>query len=252
VAGSVTITAWDKPEVDVQARLGRGVKRVDVTQRQGVVEISVVVSSPGRYADAHLDVHVPAAAGLEVSTVSASLAVDGGRGRMRLKSVSGGIRVNAMSDYLEVTSVSGSIELRGGGKNARVRASSVSGSVKLSNVVRDLEVRSTSGSVNVEADAVWTAQLSSVSGSITFRGKLLRDADLQAETVSGRVVVAASADGGYRYDVASFSGSINNCFGVEPRRSGYGPGRSLEGRRGEASASVEIKSLSGSVDLCDR
>jgi DUF4097 and DUF4098 domain-containing protein YvlB len=253
VAGSVTVTAWDKHEVDVQAKLGSGVKRIDVTQRQGVVEINVVLSSPGRNAEALLDVHVPAAAGVEVSTVSASLKVEGGRGRMRLKSVSCSIRANAQSDYLEAGSVSGSIELRGGGANARVRATSVSGSVKLVNVGKDLEVRSTSGSLNVEADAAWTAQLHSVSGSIRFRGRLLREADLQAESVSGSVAITATADGGYRYEVSTFSGSINNCFGAEAlRNSGGAPGRRLEGVRGDASASIRVKSLSGGVDLCDR
>jgi DUF4097 and DUF4098 domain-containing protein YvlB len=252
LAGSVTITAWDKAEVDVQANLGAGVERVDVSQRQGTISISVIVSSRGRDAGAALRVNVPAASALEISTVSASIAVEGGSGRMRLKSVSGGIRADVQSGNLEVESVSGSIDLRGSGKpDSRMRASSVSGGVKLSNAGGDVEVRTTSGSVSVAGDAAST-EITTVSGSTSFHGKLLRDAELQVETVSGSVVVAAAADAGYRYEVTTFSGSISNCFGAELRREGRGPGRHLDGTRGDALATVQVKSFSGSVQLCDR
>jgi DUF4097 and DUF4098 domain-containing protein YvlB len=252
VAGSVTVTAWDKPEVDVQADLGAGVERVDVIQRQGMVSISVILSSRWRDTDARLRVSVPAASALEISTVSAGIAVEGGRGRIRLKSVSGGIRASVQSENLEAGSVSGGIDLRGSGKpDARLRATSVSGGVRLSNAGGDVEVRTTSGSVSLEGD-VAGAQLQTVSGSIRFRGGLPRNSEFQAESVSGSVMVNATAETGFRYEVSTFSGSISNCFGAEVRRNGGGSGRNMDGARGEASATVRVKSFSGSVQLCDR
>jgi hypothetical protein len=71
--------------------------------------------------------------------------------------------------------------------------------------------------------------------------------------VSGDLNVRASADGGYAYEVSSFSGDITDCFNASPERtSKYGPGSRLEGTRGEGMGHLRLKTMSGDVQLCDR
>lgn len=256
VAGSVHVLVWDKPEVDVQGRLGEGVERVEVQQRGGSVDIRVEANEPWffrRDASASLEIRIPAGSELEVSTVSASIAVEGVRGRSRLKSVSGGIRSTGHGGDLEAKSVSGSIELSGTGQPGRLRASSVSGGLRMARVSGDVEASSTSGSLRVDAESVERVQLKTVSGSITFRGRLLKRGDLETEAVSGSINIIATADAGYGYDVSTFSGSIRSCFGDgELRRRSRGSGNDLSGRLGQGDASLRIRSMSGSVTLCDR
>jgi len=78
------------------------------------------------------------------------------------------------------------------------------------------------------------------------------DANLELQSVSGRVRVAAQVPGGYRYDVSTFSGSIRNCFGYEVHESEHRGYSTLSGVRGEGKGNLRVKSHSGNVNLCDK
>ncbi len=264
VAGSVTISTWDRKEVDVQGEVGDGVERVEVGQESGIVDVKVLLKDDNDWAgmnwrkgSARLQIKVPADAMVEASTVSASISTNGLRGRQRLKSVSGDIRsdVTANGD-LDFKTVSGRVDLTGNGAGARVRASSVSGDVSLNHIGGDVDARSTSGDVDIDAQGASAVHATVVSGDITLRGALAREADVDASSVSGRVKVNAQFPGGFNYDVNTFSGAIRNCFGADVDRNegrrGFGGGSRLAGSRGEGKATVRARSHSGAVELCDR
>ena len=79
------------------------------------------------------------------------------------------------------------------------------------------------------------------------------DASFDVETVSGDLSLRAASDKGYRYEVTTFSGDIENCFDAEAvETSRHGPGSRLAGTRGEGGASLRLKTMSGNVELCDR
>ena len=258
VAGSVTVTTWDRREVDVQGELGSAVERVDVRQETGNVEIRVIIKDVSwwnnqswRNTEARLQIRLPADVQLDINTVSAPITVSGVRGRMRLKSVSGDVRSSILGDDMDAKSVSGNVELTGSNPHASVRASSVSGNVDLIQVAGDIEARSTSGNLDIDSKGSGDLRAHTVSGDIGVRGVLASDADLDLQSVSGRVKVAAQAPGGFRYDVSSFSGGIRNCFGSDVQRTeGYGGSR-MNGVRGEGKGNLRVKSHSGSVDFCD-
>jgi hypothetical protein len=253
VSGSVDIRGWDRPEVEVLADMESGVERVDVVQSGGSVEVRVMLRF-GVFGDgsARLQVRVPSGSQLEVSTVSASSTVEGVQGQLRVNSVSGGIRADIPAAEAVVKSVSGSIALRGSGKPARLRVSTVSGSVSLRDGAGDVDAASTSGSLNVAVSPATSIHMNTVSGSLDFRGRLARNADFEARTVSGALLVNAESEAGYRYEVSTLSGAIATCFGdaaSSPRAPGRG--NEVEGTRGAGAANLRIKSYSGAVSLCD-
>jgi DUF4097 and DUF4098 domain-containing protein YvlB len=258
ITGSVSITTWDRREIDVQGELGSGVDRVEVRQDTGNVDVKVVVKDGDwwngqsqRDTEARLQIRMPADVQLDVNTVSAPITVSGVRGRMRLKSVSGDIRSSILGTDLDAKTVSGDVQLTGSNPQANVRASSVSGDVDLIQVGGDIEARSTSGDLDIDSKGASDLRAHTVSGDIEVRGVLASAADLDLQSVSGRVKVAAQAPAGFRYDVSSFSGSIRNCFGYNAERND-GPGNShLNGVRGEGKGNLRMKSHSGTVDFCD-
>ena len=258
ITGSVSITTWDRREIDVQAELGSGVERVDVRQETGNVDIKVIVKDGDwwngqsqRDTEARLQIRMPADVQLDVNTVSADVTVSGVRGRMRLKSVSGDIRSSILGTDLDAKTVSGDVQLTGSNPQANVRASSVSGDVDLIQIGGDVEARSTSGDVDIDSKGASDLRAHTVSGDIEVRGVLASAADLDLQSVSGRVKVAAQAPAGFRYDVSSFSGSIRNCFGYNAERNDV-PGNShLSGVRGDGKGNLRMKSHSGTVDFCD-
>ena len=70
--------------------------------------------------------------------------------------------------------------------------------------------------------------------------------------MSGDLNVRASAEGGYAYEVSTFSGDISDCFDVKPERSGESYGPLAAGSRGEGTGHMHLKTMSGDVQLCDR
>ncbi|HMA12031.1 MAG TPA: DUF4097 family beta strand repeat-containing protein [Steroidobacteraceae bacterium] len=263
VSGDITITAWDRREVDVQGEYGTGIERIDVAQNGGDVQVKVIYKDRGwldrngwRDSDVQLQVKVPVEAELEASTVSGTIVVNGARGEQRLKSVSGDVRSDVVGTEVNATTISGLVDLTGTGKEVHVRASSVSGDVRLRRMGGDIEVRSTSGDVDVEVNAATDVHGSVVSGSLSMRGTLAPEAEVDVSAVSGRLRLTAQAPAGFRYDVTTFSGNVRNCFGAEPEADGYrrnwNPGTRLIGKRGEGRASIRARSHSGSVELCDR
>jgi len=52
------------------------------------------------------------------------------------------------------------------------------------------------------------------------------------------------------FDVQTFSGSIDNCFGPKPSESRYGPGSRLVFKTGDSHARVRVETKSGDVHLC--
>jgi DUF4097 and DUF4098 domain-containing protein YvlB len=249
--GSVTITTWDRREVDVQADLGSDAQRVDVVAAGNGVDIKTVLRRGDRpEGRVHLRIRVPADAQVEANSISASLDASGVRGRLRLKSISGSIRSDKAGGDMEATSVSGRIQVIGGNPRARVRASSVSGAVSIEQGAGDLDVHSTSGRLDLELADADHVDASSISGAIVLRGAVGNRANVELESVSGRVNVALSAPA-FRFEVSSYSGRVSSCFGGEALRSSS-RGSRVEGMRGNGGGLVVARSHSGSVEVCDR
>jgi len=254
-AGRVEVTGWDKPLVSVHSNLSGDIENVDIQSDHGRTSIKVRVRSfafgPGGAAD--LDIKIPKGSELDVTSVSAEVTSSGVLGVQRLKTVSGSIRAELGTADAEAKTVSGEIVLRGNGKPIALHATSISGSIRLEHGAGDLEATTVSGDLSVQLDPGRTIRMRNTSGEISIQGKLTKDADVDAQTVSGEVRLHAPAENGYEYEVSTFSGTIHDCFNVKPEKTSvYGPGERLNGTLGKGGGHVRIKTLSGAVDLCDK
>ena len=254
VSGTIDVSGWDRAEVSVHAELSEGVERVDVTSEGGRTVVKVVLAGAGsHHGEAHLHVRIPKNSELDVSAVSADVTSSGVLGVQRLSAVSGDVTAELAASDLELKTVSGDVKLKGHGEPARLRVTTVSGDVRVEHGGGDFEASTVSGEFTVSLDSARSVRTRSTSGDLHFEGKLARDATFEASTVSGDLNVRASAVGGFAYEVSSFSGDIGDCFDAKAERtSKYGPGKSLQGTRGEGAGHVRLKTMSGDVQLCDR
>jgi DUF4097 and DUF4098 domain-containing protein YvlB len=253
VSGGIDVTGWDRPQVSVRAELGESVERVDVNSDHGRTTIKVVLPHHSeRDGDAHLHVQVPKDSELTVSAVSADVTTAGVTGAQRLNTVSGDITAELAGSDLELKSVSGDVKLKGHGQPARLHMSTVSGDVHLEHGAGDLEAGTVSGTLVVSLDSARSVRTRTTSGDVRFEGKLARGADFDATSVSGDLNVRASAEGGYAYEISTFSGDISNCFNATPSEHGHMPGHTLQGTRGDGAGHMRLKTMSGDVQLCDR
>lgn len=259
-AGTINVSGWDRSEVSVHADLGSDVDHVEVTSDQGRTVVKVLLrphimssffGSGGRD-NTRLRVQIPKGSELDVTTVSADVTSDGVQGVQRLRTVSGDITAELGPSNLELKTVSGDVKLRGHGQPAQLTVGTVSGDVHLDHGAGSLEATTVSGEITASLDSARGVRAHSTSGDLRIDARLDRDAELEAQTVSGDVKVHAPSDDGFQYDVATLSGDISDCFGAEVERSShYGPGHNLRGTRGNGSAHLRLRTMSGDVELCD-
>jgi DUF4097 and DUF4098 domain-containing protein YvlB len=263
VAGSIIVSAWDRPQVAVHAELGADALQLSVSSEPGHTHVRIdgYTDHPGNLVhlfaevggEAQLRVQVPRGSQLTVTGVSADIRSTGVAGAQHLQAVSGKIEADVFAAPVEVRTVNGDIRLLGDGHAGQINAASVSGSVHLGQGAGDVQARSISGNLQLAINPAGTVQLRTTSGNIRIDGALAPKAHLDMNTVSGHIDLQTAAPGGLTYDVNSFSGDIGDCFGQQAEHiSRYGPGSRLAGTRGDGTASLRIRTLSGDVSLCDR
>jgi len=257
-SGRIDVTGWDQPQVSVLANLPSGVDNLDFRSDHGRTTISVKPKATfgfGFGSDVDLKVKVPRGSEVDVTGVSGDVISSGVTGMQRLKSVSGEIRADIAQSDVEAKTVSGSIILRGDGKQVELHLTTISGDIRLERGAGDVEANTTSGEISLQVDSGRSVRMRTISGDVVFRGSLAKDSDVDTQTVSGDVKFLAKPETAYEYEVTTFSGDIDNCFGAKSEKtSRYGPGERLSGSRGDGNGGghVRIKTMSGDVNLCDK
>ena len=253
VEGTIEISGWDQPTVDVSGTIGDKVERVDVTSSANHTTVRVVLppgSSWNGDSSANLKIRVPQKSALEVSLVSADLRVSGVTGNQHLQTVSGDIAGDASGD-LQINSVSGDVHLAArNSHNAKIKT--VSGDINITGADGDIQVNSVSGDVMLSLGTVTRAHFESVSGDVSVTSAALAaSGQLEATSVSGDLGVHFTALPDADIDVQTFSGDIRNCFGPKPVEQQYGPGSRLNFRNGKGGGHIHIDTKSGDVELCN-
>lgn len=250
-AGSVRVMGWNRNEVLVEGKLEEDVERVDVESSGARTSIKVVLPRRSRNGGAELDIRVPRGSEVEITTVSADVNVQDVLGEQRLRSVSGDIVTQVAGADVDLKTVSGDVELRASGKPVEVRASTVSGDFTLRRGAGSLEITTVSGDVEAELDPARSVRVRTTSGDVHFKGRLARNASVNFESISGELEIDAPAEAGFSYDVKSFSGDIETCFGMNTGGSGN-RGNVIVGKRGEGAAEIRARTMSGGIRLCDQ
>jgi DUF4097 and DUF4098 domain-containing protein YvlB len=251
VSGLVELYGWDRSEVEVGGTAGDNVVRVDVTSTGNHTLIQVVSRTArtwGFDAEAHLVVHVPVKSAVTATLVSADLKVTGVMGDLKVQSVSGNLRGD-VGGNIRANTVSGAVRLTARAAKI-VEVKTISGDIQLVGGGGEVDIATVSGSGTIELADVARGRFKSVSGDMTAELALAPDGLIEGESVSGDVSLRFAAAPAAQFDVQSFSGDIRNCFGPKPMQSRYGPGSRLEFKNGDGHAHVRVNTKSGDVRLC--
>jgi DUF4097 and DUF4098 domain-containing protein YvlB len=252
LAGEVTVIGWDKAEVHVTGTLEDIVKKFIFETSGSKTKIKAVYpkhvdGTEGTF----LEIRVPQASRLDISTVSAEIEVSGVSGRVDAQSVSGDVTIEDEPAEINAQTVSGTVLLEV--VCERVYAQSVSGDVEIEGVRGEVEAETVSGEISVIGGDFTRFDGNSVSGDITFRGALSGDGVFSFNAHSGDVVLELPSNVSAEFEVSTFSGDIDNDFGPDGERtSKYAPGRELEFTAGSGDARVRINTFSGDVELSER
>ena len=254
VEGTIEISGWDQPTVDVTGTIGSKVERVDVTSNANHTTVRVVLPSGNNWgsdgdSSAHLKIRVPQKSELEVSLVSSDLRVSGVTGNQHLQTVSGDIAGDVGGD-LQISTVSGDVHLATHNSH-NTQFKTVSGDVSITGADGTMQGNSVSGDTLVTAGNLSRAHFESVSGDVNVTAAALAaSGQFEATSVSGDLQVHFVALPDADIDVQSFSGDITNCFGPKAVEQQYGPGSRLNFRNGKGGGHIHIDTKSGDVELC--
>jgi DUF4097 and DUF4098 domain-containing protein YvlB len=254
VAGDLQVTGWDRNEVQVLADLGDGAK-LDFKSSGGRITIEVVLAKRRtHHGSTDLVVRVPRNSSLETNTTSADQTIKDVRGTQRLLSVSGMIQTELYNDEVEVTNVSGEITVRGHNGKGTLRARAVSGDLRLQDIGPEMELNTVTGDMNVRVAEISRARIKTTNGDLEVRaGSLTRDVRIDAEGVNGDIRFRFRGALDAEFNIETFNGEIDNCFGPKAQRTReHGPGNTLRFKQGNGNGRIRIKTLNGTVELCNR
>lgn len=258
VKGTVTVSAWDKPEVSITGTLGDGSRGLTVDGGGSRLKVKVEGADKGkgwlnwgsdaRMEDTDLQLKVPRGASLDINVVSANVSVDDVAGRsVDVQSVSGRVRLASTAPRLRVDAVSGDVEFSGKAEDASIQT--VSGDVRVRGVSGRVHTETVSGNTHVEAaQPLREGEASTVSGDIDIRAALDKSARLHVESMSGDVRLRVPADTSAKLRAESFSGTLKSDFGTVKREE-FGPGSSLGERLGGGDGDISLESFSGDVTI---
>lgn len=258
--GSITVRGVEGDGIKLGGVLGKGARGLQIEGDAQRLRIKVDYPDTGggwggwwggsAQSDTELTIELPRGVELLAKVVSAALDVEGVDGpRLRLHSVSGGVRARSASAEVEVQSVSGDLDLFLEGAR-RADLQTVSGDLRLRGALAGpLKAETVSGDLDLQLDApLKEARLNVVSGDIVFQGALDAGARLQANSLSGDLQLRLPAATSASLQIETFSGRIDSAVGSVEKEA-QGPGASLRHRLGEGDADIRLESFSGDISL---
>jgi DUF4097 and DUF4098 domain-containing protein YvlB len=256
IKGEVTVSAWDRNQVQVTGRLGDGAKPLAIEGSNGNMTIKVESQGKSRWLNfgsdtsmgaSTLDVRVPKGTSLDVDVVSASMNIDGiDGGTVKVNTVSGKARINVRSPSVDADAVSGSIELAGSAD--KVRLQTVSGDILAPNVGSEANLQTVSGRIRVSGGPWRKLNLSTVSGDVQLAGGVAPNGTFDVDSMSGDVQVQAPANLSAIIKASTFSGDLRTDFGTV-KKPEHGPGSELEATVGAGGAKMNIETFSGDLRI---
>ncbi len=254
ISGSVVVTGWARAEVEVTGELGKGAERLEFSRAGKLTRVKVIMPNrSSRMDSSDLILNVPAGSSVAVNTVSADVRVQGVAGAQRLQSVSGDVETEAAAEDVECKTVSGNVKVTGSGQRSLLTVTTVSGDADVRRVAGEVNGNTVSGDFAIAMGDTARSRLRSTSGNLGIRGRLVPDARLDFESISGDIRLDLEGPIGAEFDISSFNGDIRSCFGPKAvRTSEYAPGSELRFREGQGSARVRLKTLNGDINLCNK
>lgn len=247
MVGSVVVHGWNKDTVLVRGTLGAG---DSFFMGGGYTGAKMFVESVNDRdpKPARLEVWVPARIRLWVKTATANIDVSGVDGGLDLYVVSGTIDVTGNPHELNAEAIDGDIHITG--SPPWVRAKSASGTIVFQGASSDAAFSTVSGAVKVDGGVFERTKIETVTGNISFFGRLDRSGAFDFDTHSGTIDIAIPEKTAASFSVVTIAGSItNNLSKNSPIPGRFGRGAELTMDTSGGGAKVSVRTFKGPVTL---
>jgi DUF4097 and DUF4098 domain-containing protein YvlB len=249
MVGTVVVHGWSKDTVLVRGILAPG---DNFFMGGGYTGAKMFVESlndrdpkPTR-----LEIWVPARVRLWIKTATANIDVSDVAGGLDLYVVSGTIDVTGNPHELNAEAIDGDIHITG--SPSWVRAKSATGAVTFQGASPDAGLSTVSGPIKVDGGTgvFERTKLETVSGNISFAGRLDRSGAFDFDSHSGSIDIAIPDKTSATFSVVTIAGSItNNLSKTSPIPGRFGRGAELTSEMSGGGAKVSVRTFKGLVTL---
>jgi len=244
LAGSVRVAGWDRDSIAVTG---------SVTGKGSPVQLHVAGANAKVWVEesaaavAHLEIRVPARARVWIRTGEADVSVTGVRGGVDVTTVSGSIDVRGQPSELYAESMGGPVAVEVDTRLLRVRTAG--SDITISGRVADAEAYTVSGLITITNKQVERGRFESVDGGIRYRGGIARTSSVEFVSHAGDIELAlpASLDADVR--ISSFQGTVKSELGKLVRSPAASTGAEYTLTLGGGGAEVIIRTFKGAVRL---
>lgn len=245
-AGDITVHAWEKSAVRVQASHNTRTW-VELQHEDGNLSVE---SGSRRGFPVTVDyvITVPTWMPLELSGVNSEIEVTGVKSDVKVETVSGNVMLTGGSGAIELSSVQGTVQVIGA--HGKLEVSSVNDGVSLSGVSGELEVSAINGDIVMDKVESSSVDGSSMNGAIYYAGALKDGGHYHFDSNNGVIRVAIPAGTGVSASVSTYGGHFHATFPVTIATSD----KSRRGKRrtfilNGGGAELEMESFQGRVEL---
>jgi hypothetical protein len=247
MVGSVVVHGWSKDTVLIRGTLAPGDQFYAGGGYTGA-KMFIESANDRNPKPTNLEIWVPARARLWVKTATAPIDVDGVDGGLDLYTVSATIEVTGNPHELNAEAIDGDIHITG--SPAWLRAKSASGAVTFRGASSDAGFSTVSGAVKVEGGLFERTKIETVTGNVSFNGRVDRSGTFDFDTHSGSVDISVPDKTSASFSVVSIAGTItNNASRGVPTAGRFGRGSELNTEIGDGGAKISVRTFKGAVTL---
>lgn len=241
--GDITIRAWDRNQVRVQASHSRRT-RIDV-QISGAVVLLEAEADRGPANMVDYTITVPAWMSLGLEGMYSAIDVTGVRGAITAQTLEGDITIKGPAESVKLESVQGRIVVQG--IRGSTTITTISESIEASDIQGDILAESVSGNIVLHRIDSKVVEAETVSGEIVLDGRIVDGGRYSLLSHSGELMVTMPEGANATIATATGSGDVRATF---PLPASERPTRRRQTfRLGNGSATVELESFSGSIRL---
>ncbi len=241
-AGEVTIKAWTRDEVAVEASpTSRGT--LDVKTLDKVVTVRTVQQRVPRAVD--YQITVPAWMEVKVSGTFTDITVEGTSAPITATNVRGDVMVRGGADRLVLKSIEGAITVDDA--RGRVEANAVEEAITLRNVAGDISAETVDGDITLDRVDAGNIEASTVGGDITLSGPIRDGGRYSLVTHDGDIQVSVPDGANLVVQVRTFDGQFSSNLAAQPAE--IKKDRRYRLNIGTGSAQMDLESFDGEIRL---
>ncbi|MFN2635404.1 MAG: DUF4097 domain-containing protein [Gemmatimonadaceae bacterium] len=247
MVGTVVVHGWNKDTVLVRGILGAGDNFFMGGSYTGA-KMFVESTNDRDPKPTKLEIWAPARVRLWIKTATANIDVNDISGGLDLYVVSGTIDVTGNPHELNAEAIDGDIHITG--SPPWLRAKTATGAITFQGASADAALSTVSGPIKVDGGVFERTKIETVTGNITFAGRLDRSGAFDFDTHSGNIDIALPEKSDASFSVVTIAGTITNKIskrGPTPGR--FGRGAELTMDTGDGGARISVRTFKGPVTL---